>query len=124
MVLTGFIARESVNAAYDLEAEYVAKPVHKARIARFLLARPDFEARLTQATAAWRERYGLSDAEADVLHRAAAGETRETIAAARQSSVLTIKAQVKNLLRKTGDDSLHVAVERLLRTLAGDAPRQ
>jgi hypothetical protein len=42
-------------------------------------------------------------------------EDRGTIAKFRGSSPLTIKRQVADMLPKTGDESLHAAVERLLR---------
>jgi two-component system response regulator DevR len=120
MVLTGSLESHAVNAAFDLDAELVTKPVVRTRIAHFLLSRRDFVGRLEQTASEWREQYALSDAELDVLRRAASGETRQAIASARSCSLLTIKAHVANLLQKTGDDSLHVAVGRLLRSVAGD----
>jgi DNA-binding NarL/FixJ family response regulator len=66
-------------------------------------------------------RYGLSEAESDILRRAADGESRYLIAAARGSSELTVKKQIVNLLARTMDDSLHEAVARVLRELAGAA---
>jgi len=121
MVLTGCLEATAVNTTFDLDAEYVAKPVHKARITRFLSARPEFSLRLQGAVQLWRNRYGLSEAEADVLARSAAGETREAIAAARHCSPLTLKSHIANLLGKTDDDSLFVAVGRLLRMVAGES---
>jgi DNA-binding NarL/FixJ family response regulator len=120
MVLTGCLEAGAINTTFDLDAEYVAKPVHKARITRFLLAHPEFSQRLERAVETWRERYSLSDAEADVLGRSAAGETREAIAEARHCSPLTIKTHVANLLGKTDDDSLFAAVGRLLRFVCGE----
>jgi DNA-binding NarL/FixJ family response regulator len=122
MVLSGCLEPGAINAAFDLDADCVAKPVQKSRLVRFLLANGDFAVRLERAVEAWRERYGLSEAEADVLGRAAAGETRESMAEARESSPLTIKAHVARLLHKTGDDSLFGVVSRLLRGMAGEAP--
>ena len=121
MVLTGCLDADAINTTFDLDAEYVAKPVHKDRITRFLMAHPEFSQRLQQAVETWRKRYALSDAEADVLSRSAAGETREIIAEARHCSPLTLKTHVANLLGKTDDDSLFVAVGRLLRFLAGES---
>ncbi|HEX8789933.1 MAG TPA: response regulator transcription factor [Polyangiaceae bacterium] len=120
MVLTGATDQAAINAAFDLDAEYVVKPVQQARIVKFLVTHQDFGARLDRTIGAWRSRYTLSDAEADVLRRAALGETRDEIAAARECSVLTVKTHVTNLLQKTGDASLHAAVGRLLRATAGD----
>jgi DNA-binding NarL/FixJ family response regulator len=120
MVLTGAADQAAINAAFDLNAQYVVKPVQQARISKFLLSQQGFAAKLDRALIAWRQRYSLSEAETDVVRRAAQGETREEIAAARNCSVLTIKTHVTNLLQKTGDGSLHAAVGRLLRSMAGD----
>jgi len=119
MVLTGCLDADAINTTFDLDAQYVAKPVRKDRITRFVTAHPEFSQRLQQAVEIWRKRYALSDAEADVLGRSAAGETREVIAEARHCSLLTLKSHVANLLSKTDDDSLFAAVGRLLRFLAG-----
>jgi two-component system response regulator DevR len=121
MLLTGCVEANAINAAFDLDADYVVKPVRRQRIVRFLLARPDFASKLRQTVSAWRDRYALSGAELDVLQRAAAGETRDAIAEARGCALPTVKTHVANLLEKTGDDSLLGAVARLLRTLGGDS---
>jgi DNA-binding NarL/FixJ family response regulator len=120
MVLTGCLEAGAINTTFDLDAEYVAKPVHKARIRRFLTGNPVFALRLRLAVETWRDRYTLSEAEVDVLRRSAAGETREAIAEARRCSPLTVKTHVANLLGKTGDESLFAAVGRLLRAVAGE----
>lgn len=120
MVLTGATDQSAINAAFDLDADYVVKPVQRGRISKFLLSHQDFGGKLDGALTAWRQRHSLSDAEIDVLRRAVVGETREQMAAARSCSVLTIKTHVTNLLQKTGDASLHHAVARLLRSVAGD----
>jgi DNA-binding NarL/FixJ family response regulator len=119
MVLTGSIEAEAINTAHDLRATYVVKPLDGARIARFLADAAPATMSLATVVARWTSAYGLRAAEADVLRRAAAGETREQIAAARVTSALTVKKQAANLLRRTGDGSLHAAVERLLREAMG-----
>ncbi len=122
MVLTGKLDAEAINTAFDLEAEYVLKPVRRSRIANFLLLRSDFPTKLRREVESWRAKYSLSDAEADVLERAAKGESRESIAASRGCSLLTVKAHVANLIGKTRDASLHDAASRLLRAIAGCSP--
>jgi DNA-binding NarL/FixJ family response regulator len=109
----------AVNAAYDLNAGCIAKPIVESRIDRFLQRSLSFKSRLVATSRSWHIRYHLSEAEADVLLRSAFGETRELIAMARQSSPLTVKKQISALLQKTTDESLHRAVERLLREAAG-----
>jgi DNA-binding CsgD family transcriptional regulator len=67
----------------------------------------------------WIDRYGLSEAEADVLVRAAEGQSRTQMASARGCSELTIKKHVSTMLRLLSDRSLQAAVARLLREMAG-----
>lgn len=119
MVLTGLAYAEAINSAYDLHAEYVVKPVATERIERFSRDAAAFSSRLARTVEVWAARYGLSEAEGDVLVRAAAGQSRQNIAGARGSSELTVKKHVGNILRLTGDESLQAAVTRLLRELAG-----
>lgn len=122
MVLSGAGDLQAVNAAFDLDAHYVAKPFDASRIVHFLLLHPSFSERLHGTTLAWQERFKLSGAETNVLRRAALGETREQIAEGRNCSLLTVKAQVAGILHKTGDATLSAAVGRLLRVVAGDEP--
>ncbi len=117
MVLTGMVDAEAINAAHDLQAHYVVKPFDSDRIQRFLADATSLGSRLEPALHGWAESYGLSEAEADVLRRAALGAGTSAIASGRQSSELTVKKHVVNLLRRTGDRSLHAAVERLLREM-------
>jgi DNA-binding CsgD family transcriptional regulator len=58
---------------------------------------------------AWRQlatRFGLSGAEAEVLHALLDGNTPDAIAAARGVSLNTVRTQVRRLLEKTGANSL------------------
>jgi DNA-binding NarL/FixJ family response regulator len=124
MVLTGHNDDVVANAAYDLNADYVVKPVKGERLVRFLTRASSARAertlaeRIERVVAEVARCQGLSVAEADVLLRAARGESRDEIAAARATSPWTIKNQIASLLRKTGDDSLHAAAERVLRDAA------
>ncbi len=120
LVLTGHMDHDVVNKTWELGAQYLLKPVDVALIDRFLSAASaaPFQVRVERAVQAWVVRYGVSEAEADVLRRAVLGDDRRTVAAARGSSEQTINKHVANLLRRTGDACLHVAVERLLRGLA------
>jgi len=118
MILTGSNEDTAANAAYDLRAHYVIKPVVTGRIEQFLRDATSLDAAVSLVLQEWTTRYGLSEAEADLLGRTALGESRRTIAAARDTSPETIKKQIANLLGKTGDDSLHAAAERLLRDVA------
>jgi DNA-binding CsgD family transcriptional regulator len=88
-------------------------------MAKFLKDAASLETRLSPALRLWAARYGLSEAERDLLRRAALGESKSAIATSRGVSRETIKTQVGTLLGKTGDASLHAAAERLL----GDATK-
>ncbi|HEY2517130.1 MAG TPA: hypothetical protein VGI39_39930 [Polyangiaceae bacterium] len=119
MILATCAESSAINATFDLGASYVVVPLVSSRIERFLNEATSFPARLERLALAWERRYGLSNAERDVLVRAALGENRDAIANARGCSLLTVKKHGANLLQKTYDDSLHVAVARLLREAAG-----
>ena len=103
MVLTGNNRDAAANAAYDLRAHYCIKPVATERIEQFLKDAASMEARLSPALHLWAARYGLSEAETDLLRRTALGESKSAIAAARAVSPETIKTQIGTLLDKTGD---------------------
>jgi DNA-binding NarL/FixJ family response regulator len=126
MVLTGSVDAKAANAAYDLRAQYVIKPVARDRIRRFLCeaaaheAGADLSVHIERSVDASARASGLSEAEHDILRRSALGQDRETIARERSASRLTVDKQVTNLLRLTGDASLHAAVERILRVVAGE----
>lgn len=117
VILTGYLDAELLNTAYDLRAEYLVKPVSADRITRFVMRSTSATPRVAAAVRVWVSRHDLSDAEGDILGRAASGDSREAIAAGRRSSQATIQKQVSCLLRRTGHDSLHAAVEQLLREL-------
>jgi len=118
LVLTGDPEASGINAAFDLRADYLAKPFNSERIDRFLQSNGPLAVRLASGVRNWELRYRLSDTEGDLLSRVAKGEAREDIAIARGCCPATIKKHAANLLQKTGDPSLHAAVARLLREVA------
>lgn len=79
--------------------------------------------RVSLAAAEWAARYRLSEAEVDVLRRAALGETPPEIARRRGTSITTVGTQASRLLRRTKDESLERAANRLLRDLIDRGPR-
>jgi DNA-binding NarL/FixJ family response regulator len=117
-VVSGVVDREFVNAVADVGAFFFLEPVDVGVVDRFLEKAAAFPARIGRASRRWADLYGLTNAEADVLRRAALGEGREAIVEARESSPLTLQKHVSNLLRRTQDDSLQSAVARLLREVA------
>lgn len=117
LVATRRLDAAVLHAAFDLHAQCILKPVTEERIARFCASASSPEPRIRMAAKVWAGRYQLSEAEADVLCRAALGADRDEIAFARGSSVLTVQRHACNLLRRTRDESLQTAVARLLREL-------
>lgn len=81
---------------------------------------PTAAVRIDTATRAWCERHRLSGAEADILRLAALGDDRAKIARIRGASPMTVKTQIRAMLKKMKVESFHVAVERLLREAMGD----
>jgi DNA-binding NarL/FixJ family response regulator len=114
LFLTGRADAETLNAAYDLGGHCVAKPVDTGRIRRFVADALKARVSACAALDALAARYEFSEAEVDVLRRAAAGEDRHAIASARSSSVETVKKHIGSMLVKTGADSLHALVLRCL----------
>ncbi len=124
MLITGFNEDKAANAAFDLRAEYVIKPIKPQRIRRFArdalgrVERPPLDRRIQHVVDVWDLTFLLSDAESDILRRAASGDDRATIASARGVSEETIHKQVTGLLLKVGRKTLHAAVEAVLREAA------
>ena len=117
LILTGSVNREHINSAFDLNAHYVVKPPEGGRLEHFFKETGSFDERLTRVALAWQSRFTLSDSELDVLIRAVSGERRAEIAAGRDTSHLTVKKHVANILKKTSDSSLPSVVQRVLREM-------
>jgi DNA-binding NarL/FixJ family response regulator len=75
----------------------------------------------------WRLRYNLTPTETAVLFEAARGGSRAMIASRLRLASETVKSHARNLIMKTGDDSLRDAGVRLMRELVdkfeADSPR-
>jgi DNA-binding NarL/FixJ family response regulator len=115
LVLTACNEPAVINRAFDLGADFVMKPVERARVARFIEQHAPLDVRLRVVVARWATEHRLSDVEADVLLRFASGETREAIATTRASSVHTVKKHISRILLKTSHASLHAAIEGVMR---------
>ncbi len=127
LLQTGRLDAQLINRAYDLDAGYVVKPFAIERVERFVRsaagAPPAFAQRIETVVDGWIAAYDLSKTEGDILLRAARGDARDAISAARAISPLTLKKHINNILKRTRDPSLQDAVERLLRAAAQDSPR-
>jgi DNA-binding NarL/FixJ family response regulator len=118
LVLTGDSDPEAINRACELGASYAVKPASTSLLEAFIRSAASLPDRLALAASAWRQQYGLSAAEYDVLLRSALGQSRSGIAAARQSSILTVKKHCEKILKKSGERSWIDAVGRLVRDVA------
>jgi DNA-binding NarL/FixJ family response regulator len=118
LVFSGQHEAEDINRAHALGAKYLVKGASPALIEQFILSTPT-PARLEATLDIWQERYGLSDAERDVLLRFALGESRNLVAELRNCSPLTVKKQCEFILLKTRVPSMQDAVSMLLREVVG-----
>lgn len=103
-----------VNRAASTGAFCAFKPIGDEFIEHFMGA-ARAAVGIGELVEAWTTECGLSAAETNILRMRAEGYGREAIASSRHSTALTLKKQIATLLKKTGDDSLQTAVERLLR---------
>jgi DNA-binding NarL/FixJ family response regulator len=118
LIITGILDHDVANAAFELGAKYLVKPVEDTYVESFLYQtahEAERVSRVPNALADWTARFGLSEAESDILRLSAEGHDRDTIARARGCSELTVKKHISNLLQKTGDSSVRHTVKRLLR---------
>jgi len=115
MLITGNVDLRPANTVYAIGVDYLEKPIDAICLERFMCSKEPLCERIDRQARVWRERDELTDSEEDILRRAASGESRDAIASARGSTVPTVKRQIWSLLQKTADESLHAAVERLIR---------
>jgi len=112
IVFSAFQDVELVNRAFQLRARYLVKPCGLDTLLSYVGEVLDARnANVSQ----WTKRYGLTEAETELLALAMRGNAREEIAVERGTSPSTTKNQIRSLLSKTGDRSLALAVSRLLR---------
>lgn len=118
LLITGNPDLCCANKPYAMAVDYLEKPIDVACLERFMQSRAPLSEKIDRRACIWSDRYLLTEAETDVLRRAAHGESRDAIASARGSSTATVKRQIWTLLQKTADESLHAAVDRLVREAA------
>ena len=81
-----------------LEARYLVKPVRPDLLATFFRDALSPARRVNIALCSWTHRYGLHEAETDVLRRSALGQERAEIALVRGTTLQTIQKQITGLL--------------------------
>lgn len=117
LVLTATTDKEAINATQHLGAEYVVKPPSPANLERFVSRAIADEALddsdLTDRLGAVARRYGLSAREMEIVGLAARGAERGQLAKALNVSENTLKAHIRNILRKS-DARSYVGLARLL----------
>lgn len=121
LFVTGDIRAASVNAAQELRAEIVAKPLVLGTLVEFVarVRAGTTAARTARATASYAREKGLTDAEADLVKLAVDGVRSRDLPARLCVSEGTAKTQISSVLHKTGEHSLEsVARVVLLRALA------
>ena len=99
MVLTGFSDHDDINAAYDLNAEYVMKPMASSRIHSFV-QRSVLARRRVAA-----DRRALSPREIEVIHLAQQGFEDRAIASRLSIATSTVRVLFARATRKLGASS-------------------
>ena len=121
LILSGEVDHGRLREADQHDATYLLKPPAVSDLDRFATRVKEAAAlaseRIDGVVARWAKRHALSRAETSILRIAAHGTRRSDLAEARGVEPSTVKKQVQFLLAKTGDDSLHACVSRLLREL-------
>ncbi len=102
LVLSGSVDRASLNRASEIGATYLVKPVSTSLLRRFAVSIDQrIEAQVQARLAVWVERYGLEPEHVASLTLAALGQEVDD------------QRSVRELLARTGNRSLTIAVSRL-----------
>ncbi len=121
LVLTNLVDRDLINAAFDLQAVYVCKPLPAQGFRDFVgsFARRDSERKqfglLTRSAMRVLASSGLTAAELEIVSAAVAGTSPQDFRADQGITMNTYKTQVRSILRKTGADSVGDLRDRVLR---------
>jgi DNA-binding NarL/FixJ family response regulator len=116
MVLTGFLDDQIAATSYDLRAIVLPKPYTADRLAFFVKLATSSSPTVDEFAEAFAHQHAIPPAELDVLRRLLAGDTVECIAAARGTSVLTVRKQIANLRSRAGAESLFALAIAMFRT--------
>ncbi len=129
LVVSGAVDADRLAEAHALGVHYLLKPIDTTQLTLFAARvrqarRPENRrGKIDGVVDAWGIRYGLTEAQEHVLRLAAHGTTRANLAAERDVLESTIKKQVQDMIKRTGDASLDAAVTRLLREAIGVGKR-
>lgn len=119
LVLTGRNDRAVINRAHQLRAEFVCKPALEADLYGFVRRAVAFE-RVPDERMAWlieelSRHCELTSKETEVVAAAVANTPRNVLLEQFGVTDNTLKTQVRQVLRKTGFDSLDALTKALLR---------
>ena len=118
LVLTGRNNRSVINRAHKLRAEFVCKPANETDLFGFVRRAVTFERvpdeRLTWLIDELSQHSGLTPRETEVVAAAVANTPRQHLLEIFQVKENTLKTQVRNIMRKTGYDSLDSLAKALL----------
>jgi DNA-binding NarL/FixJ family response regulator len=110
LIISGNVDQERLDAAYQLHAAFLLKPVGRRQLQVFAERAIQRQRRSATLILAWANRYKLSAAETVTLRLAIDGLRRDEIAAARGVSANTVKSQIGTLLSKVGAPTIDQAV--------------
>lgn len=124
LVVSGRVDERRLAEAHHLGVSFLLKPVDTRELGLFAVrtrakTRSRHE-RIAAVAERWAVQYDLTPAEAAVLQLAAKGAPRAKLAEMRGVAPSTVKKQVQVLLTKTGDNTLEVAVSRMLRAIVDE----
>jgi DNA-binding NarL/FixJ family response regulator len=135
LILTGRSEHRSINAAFDLRAQYLDKPATCTQIEAFLasamqprlgpnLSPDERPAELAapgglidERLASLANSYNFTTLDVDVVHACLHGYSGKEYVEHRKLSVNTYKRRVRRLLRKLGASSVGEVRDRLLRSV-------
>jgi len=116
LVLTNLVDRTLINAAFDLRATYVCKPLEAKGLRDFvgsLTLRDATSSQFGLLTAAALR--GLTGSEQEIVAAAVAGVSPQEFITGQGISMNTYKTQVRSALRKTGAETVGALRDRVLR---------
>jgi DNA-binding NarL/FixJ family response regulator len=119
LVLTGELDRDVVNRVQALDADYVCKPAGHENLDLFIrraLARGTVQpADLDRRVERLAESLALTHREKELVSLSIRGLSRRELATTMGVAENTVKAQIRGLLKKTGDRSIAALAQRVLR---------
>ncbi len=128
LVLTSLTDADSINRVHVLRAEYHCKPTRRRALRGFIQHAVALDrvrdVRVASIIGDFVQRFGLSPRESELLAAAVAGTSRKTLADELGTTENTLKTQVRQLLRKCGDQKSLEELGRLVlrQAISSDRP--